>query len=214
MGVKWPGGMTRELKAVPVVLDFESLRHEDANITRHGPVVSEYGFTITAFHPSAVPELNTAGTLHQVFPGSTALFHGISLGEVVLTPTVGGIFDSLLYNLLSIDLVELPGLIKSEFGERSLDLRTFDISFFGTRQDGTTLMNTFTITNFFTIETFIFSGFTDIISVSWFQGGGGPENRAHQFGDIMVEPIHEPSAVALRAPVWQYLNSFVDTKKS
>jgi len=187
-------GVRRDVEATPITLDFESLRQDNARINQQGTVVSEDGFTVTALSG----ELNTAGTLDPSFPGSTALFQGISASEIALTPTVGGPFDSVPFNLLSIDLVELPNFIRLPNGEVvPLDLGQFDITFFGTTRNGTTVTNTFTITNFFTTETFSFRGFTNLVSVNWFQGGGGEGNQTHQFDNIVIRPIPEPSTMLL-----------------
>ncbi len=75
-------GLTREVGAAPVTLDFEELRHEDdtiANILSY----NRNGFTLTPFHANPGPAtFNIPGTQHQVFPGSTSLWNGTSGGQI------------------------------------------------------------------------------------------------------------------------------------
>src|SRR5262245_57200580 len=100
-----------------VVLDFEDLRHDDT-LVRGVPNSRSYGgeigrdpsvaftadlcatgvqcFVLTAHHFSPVgnpPRFNVFGTLRDDFPGSTALFHGIGQGEIVLRRVDGREFD-------------------------------------------------------------------------------------------------------------------------
>jgi hypothetical protein len=58
---------------------------------------------------------------------------------------------------------------------------------------------TATVDGFLTLETFSFTGFDDLVSVTWFQGGGPPESPTHQFDIVVVEPVSvpEPSPLAL-----------------
>ncbi len=174
-----------------IVIDFESLRHVDGEVLIHGPEYAEDGFLLRARHhePGNPWRFNTVGTLRPEFPGSTTLFQGVSLGEIILTKGDGGIF-----NLTSIELMELPSL--SEGGLSAVNGGSFNIEFFGTRADNSIVTTIFTVDNFLTPEAYTFSGFTNLVSVNWFQDGGlGP---THQFDNITVETVvPEPSSLLL-----------------
>jgi hypothetical protein len=67
------------------------------------------------------------------------------------------------------------------------------LSFVGITASGNAVINTFTVNNtFLTLETFNFSGFDDVIVVSWLQGQGynpscgPPGNFVHQFDNIVI----------------------------
>ncbi|WP_432474141.1 hypothetical protein [Amphritea sp. HPY] len=160
------------------ILDFEVLRHDDANISVHGPEYVEDGFRLKAQHsePGNPLRLNTLGTLQPGFPGSTALYQGVVLGEIILTEVDGKPFD-----LLSIQLAELPGLDTSGL---PINSGPFDVTFFGQQVDGSLVTKTFIVDGFLTLNTYSFSGFTDLLSVNWFQGGG--DIPTHQFDNITV----------------------------
>ena len=178
---------------VAITLNFEDLRHDDDTISKV-PCYNRNGFTLIPFHTNPGPAtFNIPGTLSPNFFGSTTLFNGTSGGNNVLTTTVGGPLESLPFNLLSIDLVENPSFIQDPTtGEVTpADSGPYDITFFGLRQDGSSVTDTFTITNFPVIETFRFSGMTNLVSVNW---NGG---RSTQFNNIVVEPVPEPSTMLL-----------------
>jgi len=79
-----------------------------------------------------------------------------------------------------IDLGENPGFAQLPTGEIiPVSVGPYDLSFIGTKLDGSTVTNTFTITNFLILDTFTFSGFTDLVSVSW-------SGQATQFDNIVV----------------------------
>jgi len=179
-------GVTREVGAVPVTLDFEELRHDDDLIT-NSDSYNRNGFTLSPTHNNPGPaSFNIVGTLHPNFLGSTTLFNGTGGGTNTLTRTDGGPFD-----LFSIDLGENPGFAQLPSGEIiPVSVGPYDLSFIGTRQDASTVNNTFTITNFLTLETFTFSRFTDLVSVDW-------SGQSTQFDNIVVEPIPEPSTLLL-----------------
>ena len=175
-----------------VTLDFESLRHDDALIANHSQTYIEDGFTLTATHPEPgnVERFNSAGTLSTVFTGSTSLFHGASNGIVTLAESNG-----LAFTLLSIDLSELPPGVLDPHGPFSSG--PFDITFVGTFGDASTVENTFTVAGFLTPTTFDFTGFENVVSVTWAQGAGGSSSPSHQFDNIVVDPVPEPSTLTL-----------------
>jgi hypothetical protein len=162
-----------------IILDFESLKHEDATLLPYGDSYAEDGFNLTETGPY---ELSTFGTQEDRFSGSTALFSNSIGGEVTLTKAGGGSFA-----LDSINLAELNG---SDVA---------DVTFTGLLSGGGTTTQTFTLDgNAFGQETFFFdASFDSVTSVSWVQ-----ESPFHQFDDITinadsVSAVPEPSSLAL-----------------
>jgi hypothetical protein len=146
-------------------------------------VYSADGVTLTALPPAqapnATPNFFSVGTLSSSFTGSISLYHHISTGEIVLTQTDGEPFT-----LISIDLAELPSFDQSG----PIDFGPFRITFTGIRKNGKTVTATATVSPFPTVTFFTFQGFTNLISVQWFQGsGGGPGLSTHQFDNIVVK---------------------------
>lgn len=183
-------GVANRAHATLITLDFEDLRQED-NGTHQIPFYAKDGFLLTPSHSNPGPaEFVSPGTLHPVFPGSTTIWNGTGGGGITLAREDGGLF-----NLLSIDLVELPTF---DFltGE-PIDQGPFDVTFFGTQKSGTIVTNTFTVTEFFTLDRFSFSGFANLVSVHWAEGsGGGGGNQVHQFDNIRLV-VPEPSSFLL-----------------
>lgn len=176
---------------VPVIIDFEILRHVDALDTRIPAPIDLYiedGFSLAAKAPPGDgPRLKTFGTLSDEFPGSTAMFHGNGGGEVVLTAN-----DGQLFNLYTIELAEVPS--KNQSGV-PINSGPFGMTFFGTEASGNTISATFTVDSFLTLKTFAFVGFENLVAVNWFQGGGPPTDPTHQFDNIVLAPITASAAV-------------------
>ena len=179
-------------RAEAVILDFEDVRQDNATINLVGPVYIREGFTLTALVDNNTPNFMSPGTLSTSFAGSAALYHGISVGEIVLTRTNAGLFD-----LLSIDLAELPGF--DELGHPIL--APFNVTFHGTRPNGSMVSTTVTHSDAFAFETFVFDGFSGLSHVNWFQGTGNiPSEFTHQFDNLVVDPttpVPEPSTFFL-----------------
>ena len=174
-----------------VTLNFDSLTTNDALEHFLPPVYTEDGFTLTATHDN--PQTNPSdfayfGTLAPQYPGETMLFHHDSLGEITLTRSDGGAFD-----LFSMELAEVPNL---DVNGQPVST-SFDITFTGTRADGSAVAEVFNGAGFPAVSTVLFSGFTDLESVHWFQGPGGlqPGDGAHQFDNIAVQAVPEPSTI-------------------
>jgi hypothetical protein len=157
-----------------VVIDFESLQHIDTNVQFHGFTYSEDGFTITNI--TGLNPLATFGTLDSRFTGSTALFNNDGDGTTQLARTDGGVF-----NLQSIDLAELSGSSVAT------------VSFTGNLTGGGTVMQAFNLDGVaFGAETFAFSGFSNLVSVTWTQA-----SPFHQFDNIDVSNVPLPAALPL-----------------
>ena len=164
-----------------VILDFEELRAVDSN-TNHG-VGQSYthdGMTLTAqSSASSTPSLDYAGTLATIFVGSTMLFNDISRGEIILTKADGGAFD-----FLAIALAEVPSFHENG---TPVNLGPFDVTFTGTRRNGSTVSQTVTAQPFPEVSAFKLHGFSQVVRVTWFQGGGGaPGLSTHQFDNVTV----------------------------
>jgi hypothetical protein len=173
--------------ATPLTIDFDELQSADALVRAIGPVYEIDGFVFTATVPSYAgntPNFNTVGTFSTSFYGSTPLVNGNAMGGTRLTRADGGIFD-----LISIDLVEMPSF--DPFGS-PIDQGSFALTFVGTRADSSTVLGTATIAPFSTVTTFTFSEFKNLVSVEWLQGG-----PAHQFDNVRVEAVPEPSTLSL-----------------
>jgi hypothetical protein len=189
-----------------IILDFESLRADDALLHDHPGALTFEGFTITSVPPLGnALRYSTAGTMHPLFAGSTALFNGQSNAENVLAAADGSAFS-----LLSIDLAAIAPGASDPAGPT--DPGPFDLTFSGTLAGGGSVTNTFRVNNrFLNLERFDFTGFDRIVAVSWFQGAGfnptGPPlqgEASHQFDRIVVagSPVVPEPTTALIWLVW------------
>ena len=163
-----------------VILDFDELKAADANIRGIGQTYSDDGMTLTALS-SAVsnPDFNVAGALSSSFAGTTMLFHHISGGEIRLTRADGRAFD-----FRAISLAELPSF---DGTGHPINFGPFEVTFLGSRDDGSTVTRTVTANPFPEIDTFKFHGFSNVTVVTWHQGGGGaPGLSTHQFGNVIA----------------------------
>jgi hypothetical protein len=177
--------------AGPVVMDFESLRVESAADTiPHGTAYEEDGLrlSISCCEPFAPPQesdLRTAGTLSEIFFGSTAMRGGKVRALIELTAVDGGAF-----NLKSIDLVVSPGF---DVDGNPIDPGPIEVTFDGVKKNGNTVSQTFSHADFLDFATYRFGGFSQVLSVSWRQGVG---DRTHQFDHIRAV-VPEPSTLGL-----------------
>jgi hypothetical protein len=169
-----------------------------------GIQITVNGFTITST-PNPTPntyqfsQLSTLGPLYPAYPGVPAMYNRQAGGGLILTKADGGTFS-----LLSIDLVELPGLNADGTAVRS-PTGQFSVTFVGNEADGSTVSSTATVIDFADdphLQTFNFSGFNNLVSVNWFQGDGGGYDHfgvwsggnTHEFDNIVVNTaVPEPS---------------------
>ena len=157
------------------IMDFESLKIVFPSIPSIGNAYTEDGITVTAVQG----DLAYAGTLSTSFAGSTMLFHHISLGLIVLTSAEGHVFD-----FLSIAIAELPSF---DSNGQPINFGPFEITFVGTKVNGTTVSQTVTAEPFPVVTTFKMRGFSNVVSVQWRQGGGGaPGLSTHQFDNVVT----------------------------
>jgi len=169
--------------AAPITIDFEGLRVDDALLHFVGPVYAVDGFIFTASVPPGsgnTPGFNTFGTLAPSFVGSTPLFNLNGFGGTTLTRSD----QAHVQHSLDI-LAETPNF--DEFGN-PVNLGSFSLTFVGVRANGSTVQATATIDPFPAVTTFRFPGFINLVSVMWFQGGGGSQGLTHQFDNVRVMP--------------------------
>ncbi len=157
-----------------IVLDFEDLATSGADYT-YVAAYSRDGFTLTS--PSCVASASCTDDEafaapqpdNALYEGSTALLNNMPDGVTLLTKDDGGTFT-----VASIDI--------AEFQPSNLTPR--EVSFTGTRADGSTATATFTTDGLAGFETFTFQGFTDLVSLSWVQA-----YPYHQFDNITLDPV-------------------------
>ncbi|MDD4881997.1 MAG: PEP-CTERM sorting domain-containing protein [Gallionellaceae bacterium] len=162
------------LEAGAVVLDFETLNHNDANLNDAGYRYEEDGFRLVnaGDWPFA-----TYGALDADFSGSTAMINDNDRGVTVLTQVGGGAFS-----LTSIDLAEL-----------ALGAGSYSVAFTGTTTSGSAVTQQFTLDGAHGAQTFTFDpGFTNLTSVVWANTPG-----YHQFDNINVAAVPEPETYAM-----------------
>jgi hypothetical protein len=154
------------------------------------PYMSQ-GFMLTSTSGGFVFNSPGTGNGSPQTPGNNPFYAGanglaaFAPGTIVLTQTNGDAFS-----LLSIDLA------------RSF---AFDppptVTFTGTLVGGGTVIETFTVTTSsppLSFQTFDFTGFTGLTSVSWNQGA--ISQGLHQFGNVhLATAIPEPNALTLLA---------------
>jgi len=169
-------------QANAAIIDFESLRTENALVNEVGSSFTEDGFTINQPGSQAF-DLAFFGTEESRFPGSTSLFNNTVDGLIRLQAEA---MDGTPFDLISIDLAELNSSSVA------------DVTFIGSLSGGGTVTQTFTLDGVGPddgLETFNFTGFTNITSVDWTQ-----QSPFHQFDNIVVNEeitVPEPASLAL-----------------
>jgi hypothetical protein len=146
-----------------VVIDFESLRIDGASFIDVGSNYIEDDFTIS----KAIQDpfnLHSINSGDYGWSGSTSLVNNTSNGTITLTQNGGGTFS-----LYSIDL---------DWLNRSAPV---PVNFIGTKFDNSNINAHFDLDLARGFQTFNFTEFTDLVSVSWRQ-----EPAYHQFDNIVV----------------------------
>ena len=172
-----------------VILDFETLAHDDLLYVNAPNPYFEDGFRIDATH-----QLTTIGSgftdpfMEPAYSGSTALHIRVPNDQAVLTQADGALFD-----VISIDLSE----------RNSWQSTPFTVTFTGESPSGGGQI-TFTLDGTaFAAETFLFDErFRDLSALHWRQEdiyNGQQFVDLHQFDNIVVNPIPEPSTALLLA---------------
>lgn len=139
--------------AQATVLDFEELPSE-GNFLVPVPAYSAQGFTLTS-NGSQAPAFGLVPTgMSGLFLGSTGLLLGNPGAAITLSRD-----DNAAFNLDSMQLAPPP-----ELSEESPDLK---LLFIGKLLDGGKIFKHFTVTKDFHLQTLDFTGFDNLVSVSW-----------------------------------------------
>jgi hypothetical protein len=146
-----------------IVLDFESLRIDGASLTDVGSNYIEDNFTISKARQDFL-NLYSINSGDFRWNGSTSLFNNTINGTITLTQNEGGTFS-----LNSIDLDWLNGG------------GSVPVNFVGTKSDNSSVNARFDLDFSKGFQTFNFTEFTNLVSVSWRQ-----ESAFHQFDNIVV----------------------------
>jgi hypothetical protein len=178
-------------------INFASLSEAGSGSTALGNVVTQQGFSFTdllngpfgngfsvwqASSPN-LPGLSTADTsLFEFFAGSTTKLMAASNAPFTLNS-----IDLAQYNT-----PQAPG--------------TFTVLFTGTRADSSTVSQTFTVNRVAgapVLQTFNFSGFSDVVSVAFTQGttGSSLTGAGYQFDNVVINAsrVPEPDTMFLSA---------------
>jgi hypothetical protein len=192
----WPVAVLFYLLAMPArggtVLTFQDvLAAQGSDVPFFTPIQTQ-GFTLTSTNP---PTGFSAGfEVH----GPASLFYAGEVGVVAFAPATSP----------PDNVIELTQTDGQPFSLVSIDLARnfpFDpaptVDFTGVKADGSTVMESFTVTvpvGTAAFQTFDFTGFTDLKSVSW----GQPQlsDGLHQFSRIVIaSAVPEPSVTYLFA---------------
>ncbi len=146
-----------------IVLNFESLRIDGASLTDVGSNYIEDNFTISKARQDFW-NLYSINSGDFRWNGSTSLFNNTINGTITLTQNGGGTFS-----LNSIDLDWLNGG------------GSVPVNFVGTKSDNSSVNARFDLDFSKGFQTFNFTEFTNLVSVSWRQ-----ESAFHQFDNIVV----------------------------
>jgi len=176
--------------AGPVDINFSTLSQPGSSWSPAGTSITQQGFTVAgtdfytwqASSPN-LPSLNTADTsLFDFYAGN---------GDTIVAA------GNAAFTMNSIDLAPLI------FGGTG----TFQVTFTGTFANNSTISQTFTVSDSpDSLQVFDFSGFTNVVSVSFTQGQNSGyyagQDTAYQFDNIDVTPLNnspvpEPGSLLL-----------------
>ena len=153
------------------VIDFQALEQINGGVNYIGTSYTEDGWNITK-DPGEPFDFAVWGTQAAFYSGSTALFNDTIGGMNRLEH--GGLS---VFNLTSIDLDWLVGNVVT-------------VTFTGFLNGGGTVQQQFTTDGANGLETFNFTGFTNLTKVEWLQEFG-----FHQYDNINVSVVPEPATV-------------------
>jgi hypothetical protein len=172
------------------IINFSSLSQPGDTYSSVGSSYVQQGFTFAssslytweASSPN-LPSLNTA---------DTSLFEFYADATTSVTDAGDAPF--------TLDSIDLAPLIAGGTG-------TFDVTFIGTLADSSTVSQTFTVSNTAGLQTFDFSGFTNVVSVSFDQGTNvgffEDQDSGYQFDNLVVttsaSSVPEPGSLPFLA---------------
>ena len=175
--------------AGPVSINFSSLSQPGSSWTFEGSSVTQQGFTV-------------AGNDFYTWQASSPNLPGLNTANTSLFDFYAGTGDSIAAagnTAFTLNSIDLAPLIAGGTG-------TFDVTFTGTFANSSTISQTFVVSDGGGLQTFDFSGFSNVVDVSFTQGSNGGyyayQNTAYQFDDINATPagstvIPEPSSLLL-----------------
>jgi hypothetical protein len=164
------------------VIDFEDLAYSGPDMmapVADGYTSQGYVFNDPLYHGSDAFGV-WATWLEPIYPGSTALFNNGS-GLTIMSRADQGAFD-----MISIDLCD-------DFAPQPPPY--WGLHYTGTRADGSTTQNTFTVTDGLHLNTYYFSGMTNIVKLEcaynldpWV---------GHQFDNVTMQAVPEPTTISV-----------------
>ena len=175
--------------AGPVSINFSSLSQPGSSWTFEGSSVTQQGFTV-------------AGNDFYTWQASSPNLPGLNTANTSLFDFYAGTGDSIAAagnTAFTLNSIDLAPLIAGGTG-------TFDVTFTGTFANSSTISQTFVVSDGGGLQTFDFSGFSNVVDVSFTKGSNGGyyayQNTAYQFDDINATPagstvIPEPSSLLL-----------------
>ena len=169
-------------------INFGLLSQPGTTYVFEGGSLTQEGFTFTSGSGNFYIWQESSANYPGPAPASTSLFDFFAGA----TDTISA--GSSAFTLNSIDLAPL---IAGGTG-------TFTVTFVGTLAGSGTVSQTFTVNDSpNTLQTFAFSGFTNVVSVSFVQGANigffGAQGTAYQFNNVLVNAssVPEPNTLAL-----------------
>ncbi len=167
------GGMvsTGSSQVATAVMDFEALAHDGTSLVALNSI-SEDGFTVR-FPSNSFAKFQIFGTSDEFYAGSAAIATYSEVQTVELTKDDGGAFD-----LVSLDLSEYrPG---PSFAPAT-------VTFTGVRADNSTVTQTVVSDGVFGFETVPFTGFTDLVKVTWLSSELASAPSFYQIDNITLQ---------------------------
>lgn len=164
-----------------VVLDFESLATAGP-IVGVGPVYTEDGYTLSA---TADGVFSSVGSTSPDYAGSAGLFlNDVRNLDVILTRDDGRLFSAESIDLAPV-FTHTPG----------------EVTFVGTRTDGTTVTQTHVTGTEFVFAPYALDGFTSLVELRWTQRFTG--FKLHQFDNIVLSDAQAASKEDCFDDGWQ-----------
>jgi hypothetical protein len=178
--------------AAAATLSFGSLSTAGNTYAAVGASVSQSGFTVASADSSLYAWEASSGNLPGLNTANTSLFEFFAGGTDTVTD--GG-------SAFSATSIDLAPVLAGGSG-------TFTITFTGTHAHSTTVTQSFTVNDGTPTElqTFDFTNFTNLVSLSFSQGTNigffGTQDTAYQFDNLVVTPAAvsaapEPTAIWL-----------------
>ena len=163
-------------------INFSSLSQAGSSFASVGGSITQQGFTFTSADSALYVWQASSLNLPNLTPADTSLFEYFVFSTTTLTD--GGS----AFTLRSIDLAPLL----------TGGSATFSVTFLGTHPDTSTVSQTFTVSDSTppALQTFNFSNFTNLVSVSFTQGTNigffGTQDTAYQYDNVVVSGSSVP----------------------